>query len=867
MFFGRLSGKEQLKAVKFEDRRTALFVQGFRSDRKLMRCTIEMRRSQRGAGDENGLNHSLGETLSSISEENGDQDLSSGDHAGLTVDTYRFASETGVSETDFHLKHNSPVTVDNACDGVIMDVSGDNCHENGDLVTGNGDVCVPDWDGNSSQLLHFFASVCALEPHIEDCGRNVKDDIVVLEKAIRDNESDTTDTDGNGDRVTADYMSSSDSDDTSYDTADDSWSTEEGDTSGVSTTDGLTGDAIEGVVASEESRDINGDLDDANEQDFDLSITDKEILDTPNVGLNHDDRDNSPSGVGTDADLHGQTRNCRPDCEVNDNAIDIQAKERGHFRESLDVDEKITFRSVSRSDADVETAENGERNERDESFNVDEEITFRSVNRNHVEIAENGETCEASEVATIDSEISRLELVIESNMSLNSTREMVSDAAPVCHRDCVVTRDGDGDVMRVNGVIKCEQSVDGVAEPSERLATFPGFDSESVSMSTPGVALGRIHDAGCSAFKVYRSGGVAKSEPGWYEESDRNCIDICREVSVKLDFDGVAVKTENVEASDVSMAIADPAMSFVCDTPDTSNAFSHESDVDKSTPTFIPPTPHISTTLKHLLVHGCHGDSTVSDQYIASPGAIDASYVNDQTVSACSQSSHSIACFGPTDLSVVKDKAVSHMNLCTPGNHFPQPVSGRTFTPTVLQESPVTAAMATPAASRNRVATPSVIFTEQHFSPTVSFRHFREETPIGRTVRPTATVCDDDDVVPPTPSVSERLSHPSVVFTEMYYSPTCVGSVDNLIPRPCDAVDAVATSFVSSTSQESPRIIFTEKNFSPVVIKHEFPVSREPSCGKTCGSTVCDRGAALPGGDSGSSPCGNHKRRSQRVNK
>ena len=830
MFFGRLSCKEQLRSSKFEDRRTALFVQGFRSDRKLMRYTIDMRRSQCGigagdVGSENGMNHSLGETLSSISEENGDHDLNSGDHAGLRFDEYRFVSQTGVGETDFHLKHNSPVSVDTDCDGATTDVcSDDSFHENEALVVRNGEVCVPDWDGNSSQLLHFFASVCALEPHIEDCRRNVKDDIVVLEKTTRDSECDKTDANGNGDGKATDDTPSSDSGDTSYDTADDmtddSASDKEEDVSGVSDSDGLSGDMSEGV-SSGESCDIEGDLADTSARDVSPSYGDKEKLDTPNIGRNQDNCHDSPSSIGMDADSHDETRNCCVDCEVNDSAI--ESEERHHARESLNVDEEITFRSFRR-DVDVET----------------------------------GRTCEASDVATIECEISRLELIADGNVSVKSTRETVTDACPDCHGDGVpvATRDGDVDVTRV---IKSEQSVDGVSESCEGLGVVPGFDGHSINMSTPGVALQRIHDAGCSAFQVYRSGGVAKREPEWCQESIRKCIN--EEVSVKLDFDGVTVKTENVEASDVSMAIADPAMSFVCDTPDFSNTFSHESDIDKSTPTFIPPTPHINMPLNHPPVHGCHGDSTVSDRYIAEP--IDARSASDQTVSACSRRlNHSIPCYPPMDQSVVQDRKVSHTNLCTPGNNFRQHLSGRTFTPTVLQESPMTVAKATPAGSRNRVASPGVVFTEHHFSPTVSLRHFREETPISRSVCPGMTVCDDDegdDVVPPTPSVSQQLSHLSVVFTETYYSPTCVGDANDLTPRSCDAADD------SSTSQ---RIIFTEKNFSPVVITNEFPLSRVASCRKTSGSSTCDRGATLLAGDAGLSPCVNHKGRSQqRVNK
>lgn len=861
-----------------------------------------MKRSQCDAGTydeecisseyEHGTKHSLGETLSSICEEN-EQDRVSETHVGADPGKVRqsFASQTecdmGVSERHCCLIHNtnSLVTAANVADETRTDhdvCSDDGRQENEDLVMGTSEVCGSEKHEDACNLLHFFASVCALEPHQDDCRRNVKDDIVMLEKTTRDTESDRS-----GDRVTVNDMSSTD------------------ETSDASRTDDSTDDSryddqqnVNAMVDSDNSDVLTIDMgcgDETKTCGLEVDVSEHEV----NVCVSH----------VSDTDMNGDPKLNTPDAACSHN--NCGESETVSVEAGAADDYSVVENEVNKSGTDLESemSESDCIHEYLES-DTDEEVVFGSVrNREKRGDGYTGGTCEVDGVNIITCEISQMQLNTESSGSVVSgsetaidlTRSNVDNLSDSGHGmnvhdacDSVLVKSSDAVCERhvpVEYVTKHDQSgskgVGDVTMPGSSQSSAecldaqhsngPGFNEQSSNVNTPIVALQQIHNPCCSAFQTYRKRDVAKKcEKNYVDLSDGaeiTCINCSKEISVKLDFDSVVTKTEYTGASSVSPVTA--VMSFACVTPNVTHGSGEFSElshkVATTTPTFIPPTPQATSTLICRPVRSCHGDSVREAHSTVFQDEA------DLPQQACSLVS--IPCFESQGLSVSRDRQALDMNLhmmsqnnltlatkCSCQLMASTPISGRIFAATVLQESQKVVAMVTSAGSRNPATSPSVVFTEKHFSPTlVSSKQFCEESPFGGNLRPGVSNDEDtNDIMPPTPKVQH--SPHLVVFAEKHYSPMSVGRIDSDLCNHGDTVDNVVIP--DATSEESPRIIFKVNNFSPVVIKNDTLPQHVPSREKTCGSTKCEHCVTVVHGDLVSSSRITGKTRSlQQVNK
>ena len=805
VFFGQVSNREQHKAQKFTDRRTALFVQGFRSDRRLMRYTIDKRRSECEIGSEERITSeyehgSTCSSLSSISEEINDPALVSETNAGTEPE------------------NNSSVTV--------AKVANENGHlENKALATGNSEVCGSDRHVDACNLLHFFASVCALEPHQDSCETKVKDEMMVLEKATRDSERDKS-----GDMMTGSDTSSTDNDDTSvnntsyaYENTDDSRDDEEedndfdSDDSCVVIINTGCGDETES-----ESCDTEADTSELDVHrrvsyvgDIDTSDTKVNIL---SVGSTESRlcKNESKIDVGMESEsLHGKTKShtIALENEVNQSGVGLEMSESAciHGSFKCDADEEILFGPVR--------------------LDIDSEKRLKSRGGCIWETREMGHV-----VNSITCEISQMELNTECIETDGSVTEVVSDTR--------LETNGHGSVT--NNSYQQSTAECFISERSNG-ASFPDSHEQSNNGNTPVVPLQRIHNTFCSAFQMYRKQDAVKSDEeshGVFAEGvGENNTNGSKEISVKLDFDNVATEKGYMGASSVSRAAGGFGTLFTCVNPTVARsefgASSSNTAVVVATPTFIPPTPHTTSILGEHSVHGCYEDSVMSNFSLSQE-----------------TSNHSLPSFASPAVAPVGDGEESHDSCANlhkaEGNNLTKttayrcqptatrPMPSQTFTQTKV------VAMVTPTVSRNiGVASPSVVFTERHFSPTpVSSRQFREEMPFGGNVRPAVSDYEGEDDVPPT-HVSHNVTSPSLVFTEKHYSPTSMSMADSGDDRRDhgDTVDAVRKS--DSTSGDSPQIVFKVHNFSPVVIQNDAPQRRVPACEKTCGSTKCEHCATV----------------------
>ena len=836
VFFGQVSNREQHKAQKFTDRRTALFVQGFRSDRRLMRYTIDKRRSQCEISNEECITseYEQGTTcssLSSISEEINDPALVSETNAGTEPE------------------NNSSVTV--------AKVANENGHlENKALATGNSEVCGPDRHVDACNLLHFFASVCALESHQDSCETKVKDEMMVLEKATRDTERDKS-----GDMMTGSDTSSTDNDETSVDNAsytyentDDSRDDEEedndfdSDDSCVVIINTGCGDETESESCDTEADTSELDVHRCVSYVGDTSRTSDTKVNILSVGSTESKlcKNESEMVIRMESEsLQGKMKShtIALENEVNESGVDLEMSESAciHGSFKCDADEEISFGPVE--------------------LDIDSEKRLKSRG------GCTGESCEMGHVVnSITCEISQLELNTERSGPDASGKEVVSDTAMKTISDLHDTSRGTNG-HGVHGSVTTSSCQQSTAECfiSERSsgANFADSHEQSNNRNTPVVPLQRIHNTCCSAFQMYRKQDTAKSDEDshgvFVEGVEKSNTNGSKEVSVKLDFDSVATERGYTGASSVSGAAGGFGTLFTCVTPIVAcsefGASSCNTAVVVATPTFIPPTPHTTSILGDHSVHGCHGDSVMINFSLSQE-----------------TSNHSLPSFASPALAPVRDGEESHdsrANLQSTNLHKAEgnnltkttayncqpiatrPIPSQPFTPTRV------VAMVTPTVSRNiGVASPSVVFTERHFSPTpVSSRQFRDEMPFGGNVRPAVPDCEgEDDVVPPTPKVSHNVTSPSLVFTEKHYSPTAMSMTDSGDDRHdhSDTVDAVRKSH--SASEDSPQIVFKVHNFSPVVIQNDSLKRRVPACEKTCGSTKCEHCATVVRGNVATSP-------------